>query len=84
MSCKVGRSLFSSCGGKEVFIKGVAQAIPAYAMSCFRLSKMFCAELSRVMARFWGNTDSRKQIHWLSWEKICWPKDLSSLNFRDL
>ena len=27
--------------------------------------------------------DARK-IHWLSWKKLCWPKEAGGLGFRDL
>lgn len=63
------RSIFS-IGGKEILIKAVAQAIPTYSMSCIRLPKALCNDLSRLMANFWwGSSPGSRKIHWLSWEK---------------
>lgn len=37
------------------------------------------------MARFWWRSDAEtRNIHWTSWEKMCWPKSEEGLNFRDL
>ncbi|KAH9668523.1 reverse transcriptase domain-containing protein [Citrus sinensis] len=43
--------MFSS-GGKEVLIKEVAQAIPAYAISVFKLPKGLCEDIQRAIAKF--------------------------------
>lgn len=44
--------IFSS-GGKETLIKAVAQAVPAYAMSVFRIPSGLCDDIQKVIANFW-------------------------------
>lgn len=56
---------FFSSGGKEVLIKAVAQAIPAYAMSVFKIPLGLCEDIQRTVARFWwGTSREKKGIHW--------------------
>lgn len=38
--------------GKEVLIKEVAQAIPTYTISCFKLSDTLCEELMSMIRNF--------------------------------
>ena len=51
--------------GKEVLIKYVIQAIPAYAMTIFRFPKKFCEELCTKVARFWWAKPGKDRgVHW--------------------
>ena len=53
-----------SCGGKEILIKAVAQAVPAYAMSVFKLPLGLCEDMQKAIARFWwGNNKDHRPIH---------------------
>ncbi|KAH1105952.1 hypothetical protein J1N35_009720 [Gossypium stocksii] len=64
-----------SAGGKEVFIKSILQAIPIYAMQCFKFPISFYHELENIMGKFWWqNFRSQKGIHWCKWEALCVPK----------
>lgn len=63
----------------------MVQAIPTYAMSCFRLPKGLLNKISSLCANFWwGSSDTKKRIHWKRWKELCKPKEQGGLNFRDL
>jgi hypothetical protein len=73
-----------SQAGREVLIKAVAQAIPAYSMSCFRLPIQLCRELEVMIRRFWwSNNPEQNKINWVSWKKLCDPKCMGGMGFRD-
>lgn len=74
-----------SYAGKEVLIKAVAQAIPTYAMSCFKLPKRLVKDLTSLMNRFWWVSHGGKRgVPWLSWMQLTQPKAMGGLAFRSL
>lgn len=73
-----------SSRGKEVLIKAVAQAVPAYAMSVFRIPQGLCDDFEKAIAKFWwGSSNKHKGIHWARWERMCHAKIIGGLGFRD-
>ena len=44
---------YMSMASKEILIKAVAQAIPTYVMSVFRLPASVCDKLTRMMRQYW-------------------------------
>ena len=71
--------------GKEVLIKAVAQAILTYTMSVLKLPDSLCDELAGMIRRFWwGQKEGKNKMAWLSWDKMCTPKEEGGLGFRDL
>ncbi|KAK3211775.1 hypothetical protein Dsin_016481 [Dipteronia sinensis] len=76
---------YFSFGGKEVLIKVVAQAIPSYSMSIFRLPVGLCNDLKAMVSKFWwGSRDGKRKISWIKWEDLCLPKNCGGLGFKDL
>ena len=74
-----------SSGGKEILIKAVAQAVPAYAISIFRIPQGLCDDIQKAAARFWwGSSETYKSIYWVRWERLCRAKIRGGLGFRDL
>jgi hypothetical protein len=74
-----------SAGGKEVLIKAVAQAIPTYSMSCFKLPRGLCEHINSIIRGFWwGNKDGKRKTCWVAWEEIIKPKIWGGLGFRDI
>ena len=55
---------FFLSGGKEVLIKAVAQAVPTFAMSVFKIPLGLCEEIQKEVAKFWWGSDGKKKgIH---------------------
>ena len=53
--------------GKEVLVKAVAQAIPVYSMSCFKLPRGLCEHLNMLIRKFWwGSKNGQRKPHWVS------------------
>ncbi|KAH9753314.1 putative reverse transcriptase/RNA-dependent DNA polymerase [Citrus sinensis] len=63
--------MFSS-GGKEVSIKAVAQFVPTYAMSVFKLPKGLYEDIPRAIAKFWwGLTKNLLPTAENLWKRKC-------------
>lgn len=50
-----------SSGGKEIIIQAIAQAVPAYAMSVFRLPNELCDDIQKSIAKFGGARIKRRK-----------------------
>lgn len=78
------KSKLFSIGGREVLIKVVAQAIPSYTMSVFRLPSTLCHQIRSMIVKYWwGATRSEKCIYWRKWSLLCCPKLQGCMGFRD-
>jgi len=74
-----------SAGGKEVLIKAVAQAIPTYSMSCFKLPKGLCEHINGIVRSFWwGSKEGKRKPCWVAWDEMIKPKNWWGLGFRDI
>ena len=84
--CVMGwKEKFISKAGREILIKTVAQAIPTYSMSLFKLPRSLCDNINSLMAKYWcGQHQDERKIHWINWKKICTQKKNGGMGFRDL
>ena len=66
IACKIKgwKEKLLSQGKREVLIKGVAQAILTYVMSCFKLPQSLLEDLSWDLAVYWwGSSGKKRKIH---------------------
>lgn len=78
-------SKFLSPAGKEVLLKAVITALPAYTMSCFLLPKTLLQEITKAMRQFWWSaTKDRHKIPWIAWNKITASRKDGGLGIRDM
>ena len=74
-----------SKAGKKVLLKAVVQAIPTFAMSCFKLPKGLIQDINRLIRKlWWGQQGDQRKIHWKDWETLCKLKTLGGMGFKDL
>ncbi|XP_060965278.1 uncharacterized protein LOC133034246 [Cannabis sativa] len=75
---------FFSRAGKETLIKAVVQAIPSFAMSCFKVPKSICHKIQSLIAKFWWGSHDTNKVHWKNWDVISVSKFFGRLGFRIL
>ncbi|KAK9938019.1 hypothetical protein M0R45_014780 [Rubus argutus] len=74
-----------SPAGKEILIKSVAMAVPAYPMSCFKFPASICIEINSTLGKFWwGYHNTGLKLYWKSWAYLEKLKLDGGLGFRDL
>lgn len=57
--------------GREILIKAVAQALPMYTMSYFKLPVTLCHEIEALICRYFRRQrGDNRNIHWLKWETM--------------
>ncbi|KAL9683373.1 hypothetical protein QQ045_015194 [Rhodiola kirilowii] len=79
------KELQLSVAGKEIMVKSILQALPLYAMMCFKLPDTICRRLAGIIRKFWWSGDKEgRTIHWTNQSKLCMLKDKGGLNFRDI
>lgn len=76
---------FLSRAGREVLIKSNVQAIPTYAMQCFKLPESVLNNLTAMCRNFWwGQQGEERKLALIGWEKLCNSKDSGGVGMRDL
>ncbi|XP_057796787.1 uncharacterized protein LOC131012797 [Salvia miltiorrhiza] len=75
-----------SKAGKEILLKGVAQAIPSYCMSIFLLPTSLTDEMEKLMNSFWWSNKggAGRSINWMKWDKMCVDKKFGGMGFRSM
>ena len=70
---------------REILIKAMAQALPTYTMSCFKLPITLCHDIEALIQRFfWTQRGDSRKVHWVRWEELCKPKEQGGMGFKDL
>ena len=66
-------------------MKVVVQAIPTFAMGCFKVPLGLCRDIEILIKKFWwGQRNERRKIHWKNWETLCQPKQEGGMGFKEL
>lgn len=74
-----------SAAAKEILIKSVAQALPTYIMSVFKLPLGVCDDLTKIIREFWwGMENGKRKAAWVAWKDLTLKKGCGGLGSKDL
>lgn len=74
-----------SQAGRSLLIKSVLTAIPSYVMQTTRIPMSVIMEMEKIIrAFFWAELDGNRHLHYMSWDRICQPKEFGGLGIRRL
>jgi hypothetical protein len=78
-----GRHL--SIGGRLTLINSVLSSLPLYFFSFYKSPKSVILELVRLQRNFlWGGGMEGNKMCWVSWDRICQPKEKGGLGIKNL
>ena len=81
---RVGRKI-TITSRQKVLIKSIIQAIPSFALSCFKIPIGLCNEIEVLIRKFWWSERGNGwKIHWLKWDEMTKSKMVGGMGFRDL
>ncbi|KAJ4810337.1 RNA-directed DNA polymerase (reverse transcriptase)-related family protein [Rhynchospora pubera] len=79
------RSNMLSHAGRLVLLQSVLMSIPVYFMSVEVLPKGIIKKMESLIAKFfWGKTDQTRYMSFVSWQRICRPREEGGLGVRQL
>ncbi|XP_026460097.1 uncharacterized protein LOC113360875 [Papaver somniferum] len=70
--------------GRSTMIKHVLNSVPIYQMGTYKLRSQLINKLTTIQRRFFWGHNSNRGSNPLGWHKVCIPKELGGLAFRDL
>ncbi|MCH90777.1 ribonuclease H protein, partial [Trifolium medium] len=74
-----------SIDGRVTLINSVLSSLPLYFFSFFKAPACVIKELVSIQRNFlWGGGLDRKKVCWVSWDRICQPKDKGGLGLKNL
>lgn len=74
-----------SYGGKEIFITSILQSPSTYALFVFHAPRGTLEEMqSKISQISWVCKEKGRGCAMLAWDKVCLPKGMGGLGFRDL
>lgn len=73
-----------SQAGRATLISSVLQSLPLYTFSCFKVTDSVCKKLDTIVRSFWwGHEPGTRKLHLVNWGKLCKPKRLGGLGFKN-
>ncbi|PNX75251.1 ribonuclease H, partial [Trifolium pratense] len=74
-----------SFAGRVTLAKSVLEAIPIYPMMTTKIPKSCLNDIQRIQRNFiWGDSESGRKFHAVSWEKVTTPKWMGGLGLRNM
>ncbi|XP_026378377.1 uncharacterized protein LOC113272794 [Papaver somniferum] len=70
--------------GRGIMVKHVLNSIPIYQMGTFNLPFVLINKLTTIQRKFFWGYKSNRGFNLIGWNKVCKPKDMGGMAFRDL
>jgi len=71
--------------GHACLIKSVLSTLPLFYMSMFKMSAMVVKDVVKLQRNFlWGWGSGGRKIAWVSWKKVCRPREEKGLGMLDI
>lgn len=73
-----------SQAGRITLIKSTIVFLSSYYLSHISLTKLQSSKCDRLINNFlWGDTDTKKKMHMISWHSVCLPTDQGGLGIKN-